>query len=35
MKEKIKEFGLIKSKFKENLYNKFEKKNLINLYVNK
>ena len=35
MKEKIKEFGLIKSKFKENLHNKFEKKNLINLYVNK
>ena len=35
IKEKIKEYGAIKSKFKGNLNNKFEKKHLINLYVNK
>ena len=35
IKEKIKEFSLIRAKFKENLNNKFELKNLLNLYVNK
>ena len=35
IKKKIKEFSLFRAKLKENLNNKFEMKNLINLYVNK
>ena len=34
IKEKLKEFSLFRAKFKENLNNKFEMKNLLNIYVN-
>jgi len=34
IKEKLKEYSLFRAKFKENLNNKFEMKNLLNLYVN-
>ena len=34
IKEKIKLFGLYRSKFKQNLMNKYEIKNLLNLYIN-
>ena len=34
IKEKLKEFSLFRAKFKENLNNKYEMKNLLNLYVN-
>ena len=34
IKEKLREYSLFRSKFKENLNNKFEMKNLLNLYVN-
>ena len=34
IKEKLKEFSLFRAKFKENFNNKFEMKNLLNLYVN-
>ena len=33
--KKLKEFSLFRAKLKENLNNKFEMKNLVNLYVNK
>ena len=34
IKEKMKEFGSIRAKYKENLNNKYEMKRLLNLYVN-
>ena len=34
IKEKLKEYSLFRAKFKENLNNKFEMRNLLNLYVN-
>ena len=35
IKEKVKEFGLNRARYKENLNNKYELKNVINMYVNK
>ena len=35
IKEKVKEFGLNRARYKENMNNKYELKNVINMYVNK
>ena len=35
IKEKVKEFGLNRARYKQNLNNKYELKNMINIYVNR
>ena len=35
IKEKVKEFGINRARYKENLNNKYELKNIINMYVNR
>ena len=35
IKEKVKEFGLNRARYKENMNNKYELKNVINMYVNR